>query len=232
VAGAVLVPGSGRIDGRLLREALERACVERGAQVIRARATLSRKGDVAVVAAKGQPLPAESVILAAGAWSAPLAASAGVTVPVYPQRGQIVHLEMPGVDTSSWPVVLGFHSHYLVAFPPNRVVAGATREDGMGATYAVTAGGVHEVLSEALRVAPGLSAAAIREVRVGFRPIMPDQMPALGRAPGVDNLIIATGHGPYGLQLGPYSGALAARLALGLDPGLDLTPYDPARFSA
>jgi glycine/D-amino acid oxidase-like deaminating enzyme len=33
----------------------------------------------------------------------------------------------------------------------------------------------------------------------------------------------------HGLTIGPYAGAIAARLALGLPAGLDLSPFDPLR---
>lgn len=41
----------------------------------------------------------------------------------------------------------------------------------------------------------------------------------------------ATGHGPTGLQLGPYSGKLVADLVLGRDPGIDLSPFSVSRLS-
>jgi D-amino-acid dehydrogenase len=53
----------------------------------------------------------------------------------------------------------------------------------------------------------------------------------LGRAPGIENLLIATGHGSYGLQLGPFSGAMVADMALGWDAAIDLAAFDPGRFS-
>ena len=53
----------------------------------------------------------------------------------------------------------------------------------------------------------------------------------LGRLPGYSNVYVATGHGPSGLQLGPYSGALVARLAQGIPPDVDITPFLPERFS-
>jgi D-amino-acid dehydrogenase len=46
---------------------------------------------------------------------------------------------------------------------------------------------------------------------------------------GVTGLIVATGLGAEGLTMGPHAGAVAARAALGLDPGADLTPFDPLR---
>jgi D-amino-acid dehydrogenase len=102
----------------------------------------------------------------------------------------------------------------------------------------MTAGGVREALDEALRVAPGLADATLQEVRIGLRPASPDGLPLLGRIPGSARLYVATGHGASGLQLGPYSGALVADLALGqssatdLGVGLDLTPFAPGRFAS
>lgn len=63
-----------------------------------------------------------------------------------------------------------------------------------------------------------------------MRPASPDGNPILGPAPGLENVFLATGHGPSGLQLGPYSGAVAADLALGVAVGLDLGAYSAARF--
>ena len=94
----------------------------------------------------------------------------------------------------------------------------------------MTAGGVHEVLRETLRVMPGLAPATLREVRVGLRPTSVDDTPIIGRLPGHEHVVVATGHGANGLLLGPVSGALVADLLDGTDPALDLTPFSPARF--
>jgi D-amino-acid dehydrogenase len=155
---------------------------------------------------------------------------AGVVVRVSPQRGQLAHFSLGSADTGPWPVILPADSgHYLLAFDDSRVVAGATREPGAGFDYRVTAAGLAEVLAQALTLAPGLGAATYLETRVGFRPAGPDTRPLLGPVPGVAGLIVATGLGAEGLTMGPHAGAVAARAALGLDPGADLTPFDPLR---
>jgi len=149
---------------------------------------------------------------------------------LFPQRGQIVHIGLDGTDTSRWPVVLpSATGHYLLAFDGSRVVAGATREAGSGYDVRVTPGGLAEVLSNALSVAPGLSQGTLLETRVGLRPVGPDIRPLLGPVRGVDGLVVATGLGPTGLTMGPLAGAVAARVALGLPPGVDLRPFDPLR---
>lgn len=87
------------------------------------------------------------MVVAAGAWAPSLLLPLGVALPVEPQRGQIVHLQLPGRDTRDWPVVLPTSSHYLLAFDDSRVVVGATRESGVGFDYRVTASGQVEVLA-------------------------------------------------------------------------------------
>lgn len=230
VHSAVYSSGGARVDGRLLGDALCRAAERHGARIARASATLDVQGGrVTGVRAGAERVPADAVLLAGGAWSAGLTDHLGIALPLFARRGQIAHLSLPDTDTSHWPVVTGFHSHYLLSFPQNRVVAGATREE-VGFDYRRTAAGVHEVLSEALRIAPGLARATLDEVRIGMRPATPDNLPLLGALPGLSNTFIAAGHGAYGLQLGPYSGALVADMISGITPPLDLSPYVPERF--
>jgi D-amino-acid dehydrogenase len=232
VRGAIYSRGAARVDGRLLNRALRTAAEGRGL-VVRAGSVerLVLDGDVV----GGLVLGAETVLaggvaIAGGAWSEAFAAQLGVRIPVAPQRGQIIHLGLHGVDTSRWPMISAFHHHYMVPWPDSRVVAGATRETGSGFTPHTTAAGVREVLGEALRVAPGLAGAEVREIRVGLRPLTSDGLPVLGGVPGVHGVFLVTGHGPSGLTLGAYSGKLVAEQMLGKPPALDLSAFSVSRF--
>jgi D-amino-acid dehydrogenase len=228
---AVWVSGACRVDGRRLAAALTRAAAAKGAVITTAPARLVCDGGLATgVTLKGQFVEADAVVAATGAWTSQFLEPAGVTVPVAPQRGQIVHLSVAPAGTSRWPVVLPvMGGHYLLAFEESRVVAGATRETGSGFDYRVTAAGLAEVLGQALAVAPGLATARHVETRVGFRPVSPDGRPLLGPVPGVAGLVVATGLGATGLTMGPLAGTVAARVALGEPPGTDLAPFDPLR---
>ncbi len=228
---AIYLPEAARVDGRLLRDALQRAAQRRGASMLHGTASLIRRDDRVVGVRVGERnIPADAVLLAAGAWSNILCEPLDINVPVSPQRGQILHLTMPKANTSRWPIVLGFSAHYILAFPENRIVAGATRESGAGYDPRITMGGVHEIVSEALRVAPGLANGTLHELRVGLRPLSSDGLPILGRIPGVQNVYIATGHGASGLQLGPYSGAMVADLLLGKAVSAEMRVFAPDRF--
>lgn len=230
VVASLHLTESARVDGILLARSLRRACIKRGAVMLVGDAKLVfKQGKAMGIDVNNEVATVDAVIVAAGAWSSRLIRDYFLA-PIYPQRGQIVHLTYSGHNTSAWPIVLGYHSHYLLSFPQSRVVIGATREDKSGFNYDSTAGGLLEVLSEATRIAPSLAEASIHEVKVGLRPVTPDQDPVLGQVPECPNLFIAAGHGGYGLQVGPYSGAIVAELALTGSARHDLTPFTLNRF--
>lgn len=228
--GAVHITGAARVDGRKLRDALQRAAQKHGAELRIGEATLvTAQGQISGVRVFDEFIPADTVVVAAGAWAASLLRPLGLDLAVEPQRGQIVHLKLPGTDTAKWPVILPRSSHYMLAFADSRVVVGATRESGSGFDYRVTAGGLQEVLNEALSVAPGLADGTVHEVRIGFRPATRDYLPLLGTVSEVPGLVIATGLGPSGLTMGPYVGRLAADLATGKRAEVALAAYAPFR---
>jgi D-amino-acid dehydrogenase len=232
VHGAIYSRIGARVDGRLLNRALRTAAETRGL-VLRTGSVerLVIEGDaVTGVVVGGDTIAAGGVAIAGGAWTEAFAKQLGVRIPVAPQRGQIIHMGLHGADTGRWPVISAFHHHYMVAWPDSRVVAGATRETGSGFAPHTTSAGVREVLSEALRVAPGLAGAEIREIRVGLRPLTADTLPVLGPVPNVRGVFLVTGHGPSGLTLGPYSSRLVAGQMLGKAPEADLAPFAVTRF--
>jgi D-amino-acid dehydrogenase len=120
----------------------------------------------------------------------------------------------------------------MVPWLNGRIVTGATRETGAGFEPHLTARGVAEVIHEALRVAPGLADAEVLEIRIGLRPLSVDGQPILGPVPGVDGLLLATGHGPSGLTLGPLSGKVIAELATGQPASSDISSFSVARFTS
>jgi D-amino-acid dehydrogenase len=214
VQGALWLPSVGRVDGRHLRDSLVAAVLARGGTLVRQPASMTIGGGrVAGVATAAGQLSADAVVLAAGAWSGDLAQQVGLHLPVAPQRGQIVHVSLPRF--AGLPVVTGFHPHYILSFPGGRIVFGATRETGTGFDYALTVAGIAETIAAATRIAPVLAQARWLEARVGFRPVSPDDAPIVGTTERLDGLVVGTGFGAQGLTLGPYAGAVLARLAVG-----------------
>ncbi len=205
-------PHGRRVDGRVLRDALQTAAERRGATWWSGSVTglVTRGGRVDAVRTDGGDIPAGAVAFCGGAWTGELAGELSVVLPVGPLKGQIVHLRLPDVDTSAWSIVQPVLGFYLVPWPGGRIACGGTMEAASGFDHRVTADGVLQLLRECLRTAPGLGGAGLVEVRVGSRPVSPDGLPLVGPLPGWSNAFVASGHGTEGLLLGPLSGAVLA----------------------
>ncbi len=224
------IGGGARVDGRAIRDSLFRAAARRGARQLPGNAVLRQSASrITGMTVGDEKIDADTVVVAAGAWTAQLCTGLPWQLPIGPQRGQIVHVRLADADTSSWPVILPSGDPYLLAFPAGRVVFGATRESA-GFDYHTTLSGVSWLIASALRLAPGLGQASMMETRIGFRPTTSDGFPLLGRL--CDGLVVAAGNGPEGLTAGVSTGLSAAMLALDERPGTDLSPFDPARFGA
>jgi glycine oxidase len=221
---ALDVPGDHSVDPRALVEALRR-------QVPRTRgraAALLTAGDRAtgVRLDDGTELHADRVVLATGAASIDVPEAA--RVPVRPVKGQVLRLRDaagPGLVTRCIRTL----DAYLVPRTDGRYVLGATMEErGWDAT--VTAGGVFELLRDLSEVVPGLLELELEEALTGFRPGMPDNVPAIG--PGaLEGLLWATGHWRNGVLLAPVTAELVAG-ALAGEPLPDWAAVaDPRRFA-
>jgi D-amino-acid dehydrogenase len=134
----------------------------------------------------------------------------------------------PGPTDPELPVY--FHERRTVLTPmPGRLrVAGTlelTADEG-----AVDRRRVDGILAAASALR-GFDPARARTVWRGLRPCTPDGLPLLGRTEAAENLVVAAGHGMWGLQLGPVTGRLVAQLITGERPEHDIAPLSPARFA-
>ncbi|WP_042457038.1 NAD(P)/FAD-dependent oxidoreductase [Neobacillus dielmonensis] len=225
--GSVYVSGGARVNGREIRDALINAAVKSGASFLTGNASIRYEGKQIVgIELDDQRMDADQVIVTGGAWSKELLKPLGVEFAVKPQKAQIVHMELSGEDTGSWPVVIPPHTQYLLTFDDGRVVAGSTHENDRGFDNRVTPGGIREILDQVLETAPGLADSTFLETRVGFRPYTPGFLPVAGRLPGFEGIYVANGLGSSGLTSGPYLGSELAKSVLGKETELDLSGYD------
>lgn len=224
---SIFVSGAARVNGRALCQALINAAKKNGAAFCVGDASIVFKDKLITgVKINDELIPANKVIDATGVWSQKLLKSLGVNFGVTSQKGQVIHLRMPNMDTSTWPVVMPPGDQGILAFDGGRIVIGATHENNRGLDTRATAGGLHEIFAKALSVAPGLADATVLETRVGFRPFTPGFLPVIGQVPSFSGLFIANGLGASGLTVGPYLGLELANLAMGLKTGIDIQKYD------
>ena len=119
----------GNVDGMKFRQALLSAMQKSGGILLRGSAELRIKhGRIEGVDVDGRFLPCDTVILANGSWANQTLGRVGLTTDVYSMRGQITHAYLPGAGDI--PPIVGVNGHYVLSFPDDRVVFGATREKG------------------------------------------------------------------------------------------------------
>jgi glycine/D-amino acid oxidase-like deaminating enzyme len=110
------------------------------------------------------------------------------------------------------------------------VLVGATRERrGFDETVSDAVSG--SLRDRAARLVPALARLPIRTAWVGFRPWLPDHLPAIGESQRVPGLWIGTGHEGAGIGLGPITGRLLAQGLTGEPTAIDLAPFNPDRFA-
>jgi len=218
--------GDRSVDNVRLSRALAASAAGRGCALLSGRpitALRVQEGRVEGVTTEGQDLRAPVVIEAMGAWSALLPGDPSPP-PVEPVRGQILVYQAPGLLHH----VLCTARGYIVPRADGRMLAGSTLERA-GFDKSVTAAGLDTVARIAVEIAPSLRARPPAGSWAGLRPGTPDQLPIVG--PGaLSGLFHATGLYRSGILLGPLLGEAIARMAMGSDPGIDLSAFSPHRF--
>ncbi len=166
------------------------------------------------------------VVLAAGAHSHHLARTVGVKIPLETERGYNTTLPASAFDLHR-QVTFGGHG-FVISKVGNGLRIGGAVELG-GLDLPPNFARADAMLKKAKRFLPGLDTSGGTQW-MGFRPSLPDSLPAIGALPGRPDVICAFGHGHLGLTQSAGTAAIIADLMTGQDPGIDLTPFSPARF--
>jgi len=230
VLGALHVAGDLSVDPRELHPVLLAAAEGAGVRLVRSRVTglLTEDGRACGLALEdGGELRATTVLLALGARSGSLPGTP--PVPVRPVKGQILRLRGAGglLEGTVRALVRG-RSVYLVPSGDDGLVVGATVEE-RGFDPTVTAGGVHDLLHDAIELVPGVTELELAETLTRWRPGTPDNAPVLG-ASGMPGLVLATGHHRNGVLLTPLTGELLAELLVTGEPPALAAPFTVDRF--
>jgi len=109
------------------------------------------------------------------------------------------------------------------------VVLGSSRERcGFDATVDEAVAGA--MVARGAHLVPALAGLEPESTWVGFRPWLPDHLPAIGPSRRLPGLWLATGHEGAGVALGPITGRALAAAICGEPPPVGLAAFDPDRF--
>lgn len=246
VAGGAFFPQDAQVQPMRASAALMRQALALGAVFLDHTEVVAidrdARGAVSGVRTRGGLIATPRVVNAAGPWSAQIASMVNARVPVQPRKGHIVVTEpLPPLvrhkvyDAGYGDTVNSGDSALQIASvvegtKSGTILLGSSRQL-KGFDPAVEPAVVQAIVRRAVRFFPILASTRALRAYVGFRPFMPDHLPAIGEVPDVPGFYVNTGHEGAGIGLGPISSKLLGEIILGQSPTMDLTPFDPARFA-
>jgi glycine oxidase len=234
ICAAIYVPEESQINAPLLTKAYATAARNLGATLLSHTGITGiqhhNTSVTAVITSTGQTIPCDHLIIASGAWAAQISNWLNFSLPVTPQRGQLLSLKQPSPPSPPLRHIIFGEAAYLAPKANSTIIAGATKED-VGFDIHVTPSGIAWLLNTATNLTPALQHCSLQATWAGLRPKTPDTQPILGPAPNWQNVTLATGHNSIGILLSAITGQTIAELvATGQTPKL-IHPFSPTRIS-
>ncbi|GAA5080301.1 NAD(P)/FAD-dependent oxidoreductase [Lysobacter panacisoli] len=173
---------------------------------------------------------ARELVMALGAWSPKLADAIGAPVlkaAIQPGKGYSITYSSPNLVPRR-PLVLRERQVCVTAFDSGFRLGSTMEFSGYDESLnprrlAALERGAREYLHEPY-------GAQKQEEWYGWRPMSCDDVPIIGRVPGNERVLVATGHGMMGVSMSAATGQLVADLITRRTPAIDAAPYAIERF--
>ena len=224
IAGALYSPDDGDSDPIKWTYALLRGCKGLGVTVLRDTEVLGVDLDdghrvTGLRTSRGR-IRARDAVNAAGVWAAEVARMVGVTIGLFPQRGQILVSEAA-------PMVLPVPQSTVRQSPAGNFFMGLTQED-VGFDWSTTIDGAEKIAQNAVNMVPMTRELSVIRQFAGLRPMPRDGLPFIGSIPHVPGYYVAVGH--HGHALSPIHGKIISDLIVDGETDIELKDFDPLRF--
>ncbi|MAF51932.1 MAG: hypothetical protein CL694_02790 [Chloroflexi bacterium] len=227
--GAVLLESVAMLDSYRFTLALAQAAQHHGAEFATGTAVglAWTDGKVIGVELEGEVVACESAVFAMGPWSELASSWLGFDVPVAPLKGEIIYLE--GMTP---PLEYHVHGACSIVNKADGLVWVAATQEQAGFDDTVSVAARDTLMRTALTMMPGLSELKLVRQTACLRPVTPDAMPILGRAPGLEGAYLATGAEKQGIQISPAMGKAVSDLILRGQTDMPIEDYGAERFAS
>lgn len=174
---------------------------------------------------------AETVVIAAGAWSTALGAQLGVHLPIEPVRRQIGFTPQQKRAYPTIPFTLDlsttmyFHNHR------NGLLLGISNPEEPGFQRDFSYNWTVDFDRAARAIAPSLVGQPLDAGWAGLYENTPDHNAMIGRDERLPSVLYATGFSGHGLLQAPAVGELVRDIYLERDSFIDPSPFSASRFS-
>lgn len=245
--GIGFLPEEAYCDPYLLGTFFARCAKQQGAEIMQGCAVteiIYNAGAVQGVKTSLGTIEADVIIDAAGAWAPVWAMQTGTGIPMAPVRSQYWITDKADIFPAEGPMVL-LPDAQAYARPEGGALLFGVREqkslyaspdkipDDISDFVFSEDKGMNDLAENAERLArffPAFYDTGIKYYVAGFSGYTPDGQLVLGKVPGVDNFLLASGCCGGGIAVSGGVGLAVATLAAGNEPVFDLSDFNVARF--
>ena len=184
---------------------------------------------VTAIHSNGTRHAVDQLLIAGGSWSAEILRELGMRLPLQAGKGYSLTLTQP----KQLPQLCSIFCEAKVAITPmNGTLRFAGTMEVGDLSLHINPQRVKGIIRAVQPYFPAFSEEDFADVApwAGLRPVTPDGMPYIGRAPHHQNVLVATGHAMMGLSLAPITGKIIADLLTDADPGFALERLAVGRF--
>lgn len=167
----------------------------------------------------GELIATSTVVCAAGTGSGPIAATAGVRLPVTPERRRIYFSSQSGGIRDDVPLTVDFGSGFYF------------HREGPGLLFGGRELTAEEIMVPAMHRLPAIADLPLSSTWHGDYDMSPDHNAMVGESAELAGFYYATGFSGHGFQLSPAVGEHLAELITGRPPTIDLAPLRAERFA-
>ena len=195
----------------------------------------------------GTIVEADAIVLAMGPWTKEANDWLGYDIPVEPQKGELLYIHLPSDVIPAHAGTQTKTKHTIQGKPPatmhnmdeggviltrrlSRTVLGATKEDGKGYDREISEYAWEFILPRVQRLTDRITKDSVTHHTACLRPMPADGKPFVGKAPGRDNVYIASGHWSEGVHYAPLTGKAISDIATSGESSTDIGAVDAARL--
>jgi glycine oxidase len=162
-----------------------------------------------------------------GPWTGAAEGWLGVPLPVEPLKGEILRMTQSGPPLKSDVVAPGIS---LFGREDGQIWLASTQQR-LGFDTEPSEWAYRTLFDAAVKLMPSIAEASLLQQTVCLRPVTPDDLPMVGKVPGVEGAYVGTGGGTKGILLAPATGRALADLLLTGQTSIPIKACDPARFA-
>lgn len=231
VIGAICSEDGAELDSYQYVLTLAQAAEKYGAEIRHGEVTGLKRSGVKVTAVhlSSGDIACERVILAMGPWAGLASSWLGITIPVAPQKGQVLRMQVSGPP---FPYTLYWANHYITQTRHDGLIYTGTTHEDVGFDDQPTEEGRDSIINGLLTMMPSLVKAELVLQTACLRPYPADGLPILGEVPGWSGVYLATGHWTKGILLSPISARIITDLIVRGGTSIPMAPFAPARLTS